>query len=128
MAIQEQITQQPSLPVQFDDETTRLLCASARLDTRFAREVLGSIAAQPYRAIAPSYGVDLVALARHAARSRRGYFRRNLTHTMLLFVGLVGLGAAFLSSRSVVVLLVVAGGHCCSCLDGAVHGSMDRSP
>jgi hypothetical protein len=109
VAIQQQIPQQSSLPAQFDDETTRLLCASARLDPRFARDVLGSIAAQPYRAIAPSYGVDLVALARHAARSRRGYFRRNLTHTVLLLVGLVALGAAFLSSRSGVVLLVVAG-------------------
>ena len=108
MAIQQQIPRQPSLPAQFDDETTRLLCASARLDPRFAREVLGSFAAQPYRAIAPSYGVDLVALARHAARSRRAYFRRSLAHTALLLLGLVALGAAFLSSRSVVVLLVVA--------------------
>jgi len=100
-------TQRPWLSAQFDDETTRLLCATARLDQAFAREVLDSIAAQPYRAIAPSYGVDLVALARHAARSQRAYFRRNLAHTSLLLVGLITLGTVFLSSRSVVVPLIV---------------------
>jgi hypothetical protein len=109
VAIQQQIAQQASLPAQFDDETTRLLCASARLDPRVARVVLGSFTAQPYRAIAPSYGVDLVALARHAARSRRAYFRRNLAHAVLLLVGLVALGAAFLSSQGVVVPLLAAG-------------------
>jgi hypothetical protein len=109
MAIQQQITQRSWLPVHFDDETTRLLCASARLDPAFAGDVLASLVGQPHQAIAPSYGVDLVALARHAARSRRAYFRRNVAHSMLLLVGLIVLGVVLLSSRSVVAPLLVVG-------------------
>jgi hypothetical protein len=109
MAIQQQITQRSWTPAHFDDETTRLLCASARLDPAFAGDVLASLVGQPHQAIAPSSGVDLVALARHAARSRRAYFRRNLAHSMLLLVGLIALGVALLSSQSVVPSLLVVG-------------------
>jgi hypothetical protein len=109
VAVEQQITQQPWLPAQYDDETTRLLCASARLHPVFAGEVLASVAGERYRAIAPSYGVDLVALVRHAARSRRTYFRRNLAHTALLLIGLVALGIVLLSARSITPLVLLVG-------------------
>lgn len=107
MAIHEPITQRPWLPAHFDDETTRLLCAEARLDPGFAGEVLTSVAGRPHQAVAPSYGVDLVALVRHAARSGRAYIRRNLANTAVLFVGLTAVGVALRSRRGELSLVVL---------------------
>jgi hypothetical protein len=109
VAIQQQITQRSWLPAQLDDETTRLLCAQARLQPLFADEVLASIATQPYRAIAPSYGVDLLALVRHAARTRRTHFRRNLAHTVLLLAGLVMLATIILNYPDATLPLAAIG-------------------
>lgn len=67
-------------------ETTRYLCAATHLDASFCDQVIRHTLGQPYRAVAPSFGVDVAAVATHAlaARSRR------LIRDMLLLALLVG--------------------------------------
>lgn len=64
----------------------RYLCSQVRLSPRFADWVVGELVHPSLRAICPSYGIDLVALARHAVAARR---RTRLLD--LLLVGLFGL-------------------------------------
>jgi hypothetical protein len=109
VAIHQQIRQRPYLPTQFEDEPTRLLCARARLQPVFADEVLASISAHPYPGIAPSYGVDLLALVRHADRTRHMHLRRNLAYAVLLLAGIVTLAVVLLGFPGVALPIAVAG-------------------
>ncbi|HJT03681.1 MAG TPA: hypothetical protein VJ757_08650 [Pseudonocardiaceae bacterium] len=52
-------------------ETTRYLCAAAYLDKTFANEVIDHVLHEEHRAIAPSYGVDLVPVICHCLAARR---------------------------------------------------------
>ncbi|WP_410672386.1 FHA domain-containing protein [Amycolatopsis sp. cmx-4-68] len=66
-------------------QTTRCLCAATHLDESFCRVVLRETVAQPMRAVAPAYGVDLAAVARHAlAASRRRLIRDAILAVVLL--------------------------------------------
>jgi hypothetical protein len=89
----QQTSFQSPMPAQFQDEVTRLLCATAHLHPAFADALLAVTDDYPYVAIAPPYGVDVLALVRHAALIRRRRLRRQLLHAGLLLLGL-GLGYA----------------------------------
>jgi hypothetical protein len=57
-------------------QTTRLLCAAVHLDRRFRQHVLDATVRETFRAVAPSPGVDLSVVARHAVLAeRRGLMR-----------------------------------------------------
>jgi hypothetical protein len=49
----------PSTPTQ-QSESTRYLCAAAYLDRGFANQVITKVLEGEHRAVAPSYGVDVV--------------------------------------------------------------------
>ncbi|MBM9510670.1 hypothetical protein [Actinacidiphila acididurans] len=70
----------PALPQYADDLITRQMCATAHLDAAFAREVLEEYAADGIRSVGLPFGVNLVALVRHAlaAQNRRGRRDRRL--------------------------------------------------
>jgi hypothetical protein len=58
------------LPQPPDDLITRHLCATAHLDEEFADYVAGQLIDSQQRAVHPCPGVDLLAVARHAAAAR----------------------------------------------------------
>ncbi|MEU7866503.1 hypothetical protein [Dactylosporangium sp. NPDC049140] len=81
----------------------RYLCAWTWLEPVFARYVYGELLRPGLRAIAPAYGVDLVALARHASAARR--HRR-------LVIALAALDLVLVVAAVVVTVLVgVRAGH-----------------
>jgi hypothetical protein len=57
---------------------TRYLSAGAYLDERFRNSVLREVLGQKHRAVAPSYGIDVVPVIRHALVARRRDLIRNL--------------------------------------------------
>jgi hypothetical protein len=59
-------------------DATRYLCVGAYLDPRFRRAVLKEVLHQEHRAVAPSYGIDIVPVLRHCLRARRREITRNL--------------------------------------------------
>jgi hypothetical protein len=67
---------------------TRYLCCGAELDEEFATTVLDELFLQPKRAVAPSYGIDLVPIVKHCVKARR---RRTIRDLALLAVVLVEL-------------------------------------
>ena len=83
----------PSMPPQ-QSETTRYLCAAAYLDRSFADDVITKVLEEEHRAVAPSYGVDVVPVVRHCLTAER---RRRLRDTALIGVVLVG-GALLLQA------------------------------
>lgn len=67
-------------------ETTRYLCAAVYLDDNFADKVVLRVLKEEHRAVAPSYGVDLVPVICHCLAARR---RRLLRDAVLACVLLV---------------------------------------
>jgi hypothetical protein len=67
---------------------TRYLCCGAELDEEFANKTLRELFVQPKRAIAPSYGIDLVPIVKHCVKARR---RRTVRDLALLAVAVVEL-------------------------------------
>ncbi|HSR24001.1 MAG TPA: hypothetical protein VLW53_10650 [Candidatus Eisenbacteria bacterium] len=65
-------------------DATRHLCVGAELDPRFARAVLHELVTRYRRAVAPSYGVDVIPVVEHALRGeRRRAFRDALLTAVL---------------------------------------------
>jgi len=96
------------------DVVTRLLCAAAHLHASFADYVNAQLLKVSYSAICPSWGVDHVAVARHAtlSRARRLERDRKLVRTVfgtlaLLFAVLVLGGFGPLSFVAAVFLELV---------------------
>src|SRR5438309_5770206 len=52
-------------------EATRYLCAGAELDEDFSDHIISELFTQMKRAVAPSFGIDLVPIANHCFRGRR---------------------------------------------------------
>jgi hypothetical protein len=67
---------------------TRYLCCGAELDEEFCTTVLNELFTQPKRAVAPSYGIDLVPIVKHCVKARR---RRTIRDLALLAVVLLEL-------------------------------------
>lgn len=85
------------------DEMTRLLCAGARLDPGFGRQVIKTLLTNRDRFAAPAYGYDAVPVLAHALDARRTRWARTgaiagLVALTIPFVltGLLGVLAAIL--------------------------------
>jgi hypothetical protein len=68
-------------------ETTRYLCAAAYLDRRFAEHVITKVLQEEHRAVAPSYGVDIVPVVLHCLTAQRRRLTRDVVLTGLVLVG-----------------------------------------
>jgi hypothetical protein len=80
-------------------ETTRYLCAAVHIDDKFCTHVVNEVVDQPYRAVCPSYGVDLVAVAKHALLAQRRRMLRDIVLTGLLFLWAIVLLTALPGDR-----------------------------
>ncbi|MGR6924104.1 FHA domain-containing protein [[Actinomadura] parvosata] len=78
-----------SAPLQRPTNTTRYLCAAGYIKASFADQVIRETLGHPYRATAPSYGVDLPAVARHALAAER---HRSVRDVLLLLIAAATLG------------------------------------
>jgi len=76
----------PRLPVFPADKITRYLCYAVHVDENLRDYVLHSVVDSHLQALCPSYGVDLVCVARHATLAQR---RDNLRKTSFTVVRLV---------------------------------------
>ncbi len=75
-------------------ETTRYLAAATQLDLSYARSVVRQIVGEPFRAVAPAAGADVVVVTRWALAALRRRTQRDAALTCLLIVGAaVALGA-----------------------------------
>lgn len=70
-------------------ETTRYLCAATHLDPQFRHRVLRETINQPFRAVAPNYGMDVAPVARHAVAARRRELVRDTVLLAILVVTVV---------------------------------------
>ena len=61
----------PRLPGMSSDSVTRSLCHAVHLDPFLRDYVLHTVVEPHLRAVCPAYGVDLVAVARHAMKAQR---------------------------------------------------------
>ena len=84
----------PRLPGSPSDAVTRCLCHAVHLKEDLRDYVLNTVVDPHMRAICPSYGVDLVAVVRHAVLAQR---RQNARQT------------AFIIIRAIVLLAIVLG-------------------
>jgi hypothetical protein len=91
-------------PVASSDIVSRLMCAATHLDASFADYVNGQLLKASYKAVCPSWGVDLVAVARHATLSRS----RRLARDAALLRTLVGTGVALFVAALLGVIRVVS--------------------
>jgi hypothetical protein len=80
------------VPLQEDNNVTKMLCATAHLQGSYADQVIDTLVDPMFVANAPSWGVDLVALTRHAMyslrrrRARDKWLRINLVSTQAAIV------------------------------------------
>jgi hypothetical protein len=104
----------PVLPQYTPDLITRQMCATAHLDAEFAREVLEEYTVDRVRSVGLPFGVNLVALVRHALLSarRRDERDRQLLALQGLFVVLVLAAVGLLGEGQP----AVAGGLCVAAL------------
>jgi len=97
---------------EIDWETTRYLAAATQLDLRYARLVVSGIVGEPFRAVAPAAGADVVVVTRWALAALRRRARRDAVLTCLLIAGVLAASIAWTWIPIVVVaglaILVVA--------------------
>jgi hypothetical protein len=84
-------------PATTGTETTRHLCAAAHLDPRYREQVLDATVRETYRAVAPSPGVDLPIVARHAVVAERRALKRDGALAAILAAAV---GVALVAARS----------------------------
>ena len=70
-----------------DWETTRYLAAATQLDLKYARSVVNQIVGEPFRAVAPAAGADVVVVTRWALAALRRRAKRDAVLICLLIVG-----------------------------------------
>ena len=87
---------EPTPEPEFDQDTTRYLCAAAHLDQGFTRKVVRELLVAEHRLPVPVPQVDLATVARHclAARARLLYRDCALLAVIAVTVGLAGWAAA----------------------------------
>lgn len=76
-----------------DQETTRYLSAATQLDIEFARSVVAGVVDEKFRALAPTYGIDIAAVAMWAikavgVRAKRDYILAAMLVTIALSLAL----------------------------------------
>ena len=95
-----------------DWETTRYLSAAAQLDPAYARQVVRRIIGEPFRAIAPAAGADVVTVTRWALATLRRQAKRDAVLACLLLLGIIAVMVFWtwlvLASLAVSAILVVA--------------------
>jgi hypothetical protein len=70
-------------------EATRLMCAAAYLDSRFAEDVVDEIIYEHHRAVHIPPGVDIAAVAKHCVAACRQKVVRDATLTVVLVLAVV---------------------------------------
>jgi hypothetical protein len=70
-----------------DWETTRYLAAATQLDLSYARRVVRQIVGEPFRAVAPAAGADVVVVTRWALAALRRRAQWDAALTCLLVIG-----------------------------------------
>lgn len=100
----------PPLPTLAPDWATRCLCHAVHLDENLRDYVLHTVVNPHLRAVCPSFGVNLVAVARHAvaARQRDQIERNTFIACRLVAVLAIGLGIIVGSLYVVIGLLIPA--------------------
>lgn len=86
----------PQLPNAPQDVATRYLCAAPYLDVEFRDHVIDVLSRDSLHAVCPSFGVDSVAVLRHAVAARRLSDRRD----RMLTLSLVAAGFALWAETS----------------------------
>lgn len=76
--------------IQFDDDATRHLAATANVDETFADELINEFLTEPRRAIPPSPGLDPVIVLHEAVSARRKRAIRDAALLALLILLIVG--------------------------------------
>jgi hypothetical protein len=101
----------PRLSAAPPDDVTRCLCHAVHLDEELREYVMHTVVDPHLRAVCPSYGVNLVAVARHAVAARRRHLaqRAALNIIRAIMVLSLGLGIALHS-------LTITGELLLSCL------------
>src|SRR5438105_3542606 len=69
-------------------DATRYLCVGAERDQSFAIAVLGELFDRPSRAVAPSYGIDVVPIVKHCVKGQRRRAVRDATLFLLILLEL----------------------------------------
>ena len=95
-----------------DWETTRYLAAAAQLDPVYARQVVRRIIGEPFRAVAPAAGADVVIVTRWALAALRRQAKRDAVLAFLLLLGVIAVFVFWtwlvLAALAVPAILVVA--------------------
>jgi hypothetical protein len=95
-----------------DWETTRYLAAAAQLDLTFARQVVRRIIGEPFQAVAPAAGADVVVVTRWALAALRRQAKRDAVLACLLLLGMIAVLVFWtwlaLAALAVSAILVVA--------------------
>ncbi|MBW4632786.1 MAG: hypothetical protein KME30_13095 [Iphinoe sp. HA4291-MV1] len=87
-------------------DTTRYLCAAAYLDKKFRDKVIEQIVTEKYKAIAPSYGVDLLTVIQHCFVAAKREFFRDILLSVLSLLCLASLFTLFLPCYLITYLIV----------------------
>jgi len=66
---------------------TRYLCAAAHLQPKFRRRIIQQFAEEPYRAMAPSFGIDPTTVLKHCFAARR---QENMRDLFLVSAWIIG--------------------------------------
>jgi hypothetical protein len=91
-----------------DRETTRYLSAATQISLDYARSVIQRVIYEPYRALAPSYGVDVTVVARWAIDSLRRRFGRDVKlATTLAAGGILAWLACYLTSLLIWIPIMI---------------------
>jgi hypothetical protein len=102
--------QLPQLPRSADDAVTRALCHAVYLDDDLRQYILHTVIDPHLKAVCPAYGVNLVAVARHAALAQR---RRDVHRAAFIVIRLILVIAVattiFLHLPAVAVVLLLVG-------------------
>jgi hypothetical protein len=91
-----------------DKESTRYLCARTITSLPFAEDVLSSVVNEKFRALAPSYGVNIAVVAKWALSSLRLRVQRDRRLGLVLILGLLAAIAAALVWRWASIIVVAA--------------------
>jgi hypothetical protein len=94
-----------------DREATRYLSAATQVDLGYARKVVTRVISEPFRALAPTFGVDIPVVARWALKAVRTRARRDFLLAATLAMMLLLLAAAIFDAwilLSLPVLLAAA--------------------
>ena len=113
LAAESGLTAQPPGPSldDIDWETTRYLAAATQLDLRYARRVVRWIIGEPFRAVAPAAGADVVVVTRWALAALRRRTLRDAALTCLLVILVAAVAAQtwfLIAVLAVLAVLVVA--------------------